>query len=218
MDGTGAAIKLHHEIEDFNQAAGVLLAWVNIPSLSSIEDTVLYVYYGNPNCVDQEYPEKTWDAFFYIGVYHMNSVFDSSGTGNGLTEQGGIINTPGRIGTCYQFDGTDDYLTKIFAPPSKITVEAWWNSDVIDNSVVRRIIVIRKDGTNANCNLQKMNQNNNNNIRFSGGAPDWELTVCPNTWITGSWYYTAATAQKNDQSKIYWNGILCSAKSITKKQ
>jgi len=205
MNDVGAAVKLHHEIESFDASSGMLIAWINIPLLSSSQDTVFYLYYGNPNSIDQSYPQKTWDSH-YFAVYHMKNGVDSTGNGNMLNPKGGISTTTGRIGNCYSFDGIDDFLTDIMTPPSKITVEVWFNSDVKDD-VYRRIVVLRKDGQNCNCDLQKMDSANNNNIRFSGGDPDWELTVCPNTWITGSWYYTAATAQKNDQSKIYWNGL-----------
>ena len=54
MNDVGPAVKLRHELENFNQATGTLTASVNIPSLSSEEDMVFYMYYGNPNCINQE--------------------------------------------------------------------------------------------------------------------------------------------------------------------
>ncbi|MBE3123080.1 MAG: DUF2341 domain-containing protein, partial [Thermoplasmata archaeon] len=42
--------KLNHEIELYTNAAGHLVAWVNVTTLSSTKDTILYMYYGNPSC------------------------------------------------------------------------------------------------------------------------------------------------------------------------
>ncbi|MFW6120634.1 MAG: DUF2341 domain-containing protein, partial [Petrotogales bacterium] len=39
----------NHEIEYYNSTSGELIAWVNITSLDSTSDTILYLYYGNPS-------------------------------------------------------------------------------------------------------------------------------------------------------------------------
>ncbi len=52
-DGT---TRLDHVIETYNSASGSLSAWVSVPSLSSIGDTNLYLYYANPSAVDQQDP------------------------------------------------------------------------------------------------------------------------------------------------------------------
>ncbi|MCP4231108.1 MAG: DUF2341 domain-containing protein, partial [bacterium] len=60
--------KLSHEIESFATTTGVLVAWVKIPSLSSTEDTVMNMYYGNANIGNQETPENVWDDNY--GMVH----------------------------------------------------------------------------------------------------------------------------------------------------
>jgi hypothetical protein len=143
MNSTGAAVKLHHEIEVFDQATGTLLAWVNIPSLSSDEDTVLYLYYGNLNCVDQEYPEKTWDSN-YILVYHMNDlttsiVKDSTINNNDGTKKGTNepIQVTGKIGYAQYFDGVGDYISttsNIALGSNPWTYECWYKADSYGHS------------------------------------------------------------------------------------
>ncbi len=49
MDGPGVAYKLNHEIESYETSNGELLAWVNIINLKADENTILYMYYGNPD-------------------------------------------------------------------------------------------------------------------------------------------------------------------------
>jgi hypothetical protein len=63
---------LYHEIEEWNSSTGELVAWVKIPTLSSSNDTTIYMYYGNPNVsVPSENPAGVWDSN-YSGVYHLN--------------------------------------------------------------------------------------------------------------------------------------------------
>ncbi|MEM0492796.1 MAG: DUF2341 domain-containing protein [Candidatus Thermoplasmatota archaeon] len=108
--------KYSHEIEYYNSQTGELTAWVKIPFLSSSQDTILYLYYGNPDCENQEDPEGTWDNGF-ITVYHMkgsnwNEIKDSTANHWDITNMGGnpIFNQPGKINTCVEYDGNGDYL------------------------------------------------------------------------------------------------------------
>jgi len=71
-------VKLNHEIELFNGTSGELVAWVNVTSLSSVEDTVLYIYYGNSECSSQENSVNVWDSN-YLSVYHLNENPGSAG-------------------------------------------------------------------------------------------------------------------------------------------
>jgi hypothetical protein len=102
MDGPGVATRLYHEIEYFEDSNGELIAWVNIPSLSSSEDTVLYMYYGNPGCSSQQFPKKTWDSN-YIHIWHLgDSLIDSGGFDDGTNHGTSIIS--GKIGKARDFE------------------------------------------------------------------------------------------------------------------
>ena len=69
--------RLNHEIERFNGYNGQLVAWINIPALSSTTDTDIYMYYGNASASNQENITATWDAN-YVAVWHLKE--DPSGT------------------------------------------------------------------------------------------------------------------------------------------
>ena len=73
--------QLNHEIEYYHSTSGELVAWVNVPSLSSTANTVLYLYYGNPSCSNQENPVGVWNSSFVM-VQHLN---ETSGTCNDST-------------------------------------------------------------------------------------------------------------------------------------
>ena len=126
----------NHEIESYTSATGELIAWVNVPLLSSTHDTVLYLYYGNPTCGNQQNIAGTWNSG-YLMVHHMNGATftdlkDSSTHHWDVTSQGGdpTYNQPGKIGKSVDFDptGSWDFLKVAgFRLPadSTYTVSAW---------------------------------------------------------------------------------------------
>ncbi|HEY1755666.1 MAG TPA: choice-of-anchor D domain-containing protein, partial [Bryobacteraceae bacterium] len=73
-DAAGTAL-LSWEIESYNPVTGALIAWVNVPSLSS--GTVLYGWYGNASVVSlQSSFASTWNSN-YLGIWHFSE--DPSG-------------------------------------------------------------------------------------------------------------------------------------------
>jgi predicted glutamine amidotransferase len=71
-----SGLKLDHEIEYYNGTSGLLVAWVKIPSLSSTEDTTIYMYYGNPDALNQENTQQVWDAD-YMMTQHFNERYEN---------------------------------------------------------------------------------------------------------------------------------------------
>ncbi|MFI5342339.1 MAG: DUF2341 domain-containing protein, partial [Candidatus Methylomirabilales bacterium] len=136
--------KLAHEIEQYTSGTGQLIAWVQVPSLSSTADTVLYMYYGNSTAPNQQNVTGTWDANF-IGVWHLKE----SGTGiagefkdsttNANNGQGGAGTatavptqvTGGQIGAGQSFNGTSQYIqvpnSASLNPGAGFTMELWVN-------------------------------------------------------------------------------------------
>ncbi len=110
-DGT---TKLAHEIEKYTPTTGELVAWVQVPSLSAVSDTQIYIYYGNAGCADQWDVSGTW-ASDYKMVQHLEETsgthYDSTQYGNDGIPHGGVIQgTAGRIDGADDFDGVDDYI------------------------------------------------------------------------------------------------------------
>jgi len=129
--------KLDHEIEYFNGTSGKLVAWVNVPSLSSVEDTVLYMYYGNPVASNQENPAAVWDSNYRM-VQHLSETsgthYDSTSYGNNGTYYGSQQNATGKIDGANGFVGNlglsgGDYVDCGNATSlninDAITVSAW---------------------------------------------------------------------------------------------
>jgi hypothetical protein len=70
-------VKLNHEIESYDSTTGKLVAWVNIPQLSSMQDTVIYIYYDNPTSGNQQTPTGTWNANF-MTVNHLKEPWSTT--------------------------------------------------------------------------------------------------------------------------------------------
>jgi len=105
-------LKLNHEFEKYDGSSGELIAWVNVPNLKS--DTILYMYYGNLNCSNQQDPEKVWDSNFMM-VQHLSETvgthFDSTNYRNDGTPKGGLNqDAEGKVCGADKFDGIDDYI------------------------------------------------------------------------------------------------------------
>ncbi|MFZ7138684.1 MAG: DUF2341 domain-containing protein, partial [archaeon] len=134
IDGT----KLDHEVEKYTGATGELVAWVQVPFLSSSLDTEFLMYYGNPESSSQENPNGVWSSGGFVGVWHLEDGADSSSYGNDGAVYG-ATQTEGQVDGAYSFDGTDDYVIVSNAndidSPS-FSVLAWVNSSSVQGGIL----------------------------------------------------------------------------------
>jgi len=207
--------KLDHEIELFNSTSGELVCWVNITSLSSTEDTILYMYYGNPSCGSQEDVAGTWDSSF-VGVWHLDDIADSSSKGHDGTNYG-ADNCTGKIGGGKDF--YDDYIAVAdhddfsIDTTGDLTVETWVNFDDVNPSSTQLILTKGQQASNSwewqyhHTSLAS----HGFRILSSGGG-----TIRFEDWVDGSpdrnadvWYHVTIVctgATQNDDILIYVNG------------
>ena len=106
--------QFNHEIEVWNKTTGELGVWVNVTSISSSEDTVFYMYYGDSDTAEQpnHNPTSVWDSN-YVLVLHMvgasaTDIDDSTANNNDVTFGDGtqLYNQTGKLGNCVDFNGT----------------------------------------------------------------------------------------------------------------
>jgi len=122
--------RLDHETELYNGTAGRLIAWVNVPQISSTTDTTIYMYYGNPGVEDQQKPALVWDSS-YVMVQHLEELsgtrYDSTSNGNNATLSGSIGKAlAGKIDGADAFTGNGyERIAQGFLPTFAITVELW---------------------------------------------------------------------------------------------
>ena len=126
--------KLDHEIDGYNPVTGTVAFWVRIPTLSHTSDTVIYLFYGNPNITSsQENKSGVWKNG-YASVYHLGNgttlgLTDSGSAGYTLT--GSAAAVTGKIGGGAAFNGNPGtylYYDSVSAYPSgesPVTLETW---------------------------------------------------------------------------------------------
>lgn len=115
-DAAGTNI-LDYEIERYSSSTGEFIAWVEVPTLAT--NTDIYMFYGNSNIVTtQERMLGTWDSNYKF-VSHMNNRHsyssylypkDSTSYRNHLPSYGNAVQSDGKIGYDFAFDGSWDYI------------------------------------------------------------------------------------------------------------
>jgi hypothetical protein len=222
-DGT---TKLSHEIESFTKATGTLTAWVKVPSLSSSEDTVLWMYYGNTGAADQQDVANVWSNG-YNAVWHLKEAgsgaageyLDSTMNGNDGQGGGGTATqvpteVGGKIATAQEFDGDNDHIVtgsdstidQIWAAGG--TFSAWIRPDTIGENSEGRI----SDKTSAATAAYGwcLATYTGNELRFRRGYATtvgaW--TTPADSLVMGSWHHVVVTytdGTANDPT-IYLDG------------
>jgi hypothetical protein len=106
---------LTYELSVYDGSAGTVLMWVNIASLSSSADTVVYLGYGDTGLTTDGSSTSTWDSN-YMGVWHMQdnaantTIRDSTSNAKNAVN---VANTStktvtGQIGNALTYNGTSD--------------------------------------------------------------------------------------------------------------
>ncbi len=126
---------LPHEIERFQQSAGRLVAWVQVPLLNSGAPTDFLLHYGNPSPPAPAFPPSAvWDAD-YVMVQHLNetggTVADSTTYGNNGTVNGAAPTMFGIANGAFEFNGADNDIEIPDAPSLQLnsgdfTIEGWY--------------------------------------------------------------------------------------------
>ncbi len=128
-DGTR---KLDHEIEKYDSTTNELWAWVRVPTISSTENTEIYLYYGNGTVSTQENIPGVWDSN-YVMIQHLQETsrthFDSTNNNNDGNPLNGVLQTAtGQVDGADQFDGWNDKVDMADSATLRIvdmTLEAW---------------------------------------------------------------------------------------------
>jgi hypothetical protein len=135
--------KLDHEIEKYDPATGELVAWVEVRSVSSTNNTNIYIYYGNTSLAEGENqwnPVGVWDSN-YVGVWHLKETptvdplaYDSTANDNDasfLADMTSDDQVDGRIDGALDFDASsnNDRVIASDNPSlgnmSDLTIETW---------------------------------------------------------------------------------------------
>jgi len=205
-DSSGTAV-IPHEISQYTSTTGALVAWVNIPTVSSAENTTIYLYYGNPASSDKQNKNGVWDSQ-YRTVWHL----DEGGTGTRYDSTSNANNAipryyAGTEGTTGQIAGADrlhryptDYLESTrnigITGNAARTISFWVNLDDTNrNGMV---------GWGANVDRGEFEAAVRDNRYFLwgyGSGRDWDTAMTP---ATGSWHYHTITYDPTTTPRSRW--------------
>ncbi|MFX1243260.1 MAG: DUF2341 domain-containing protein, partial [Promethearchaeota archaeon] len=222
---------LDHEIEHYEQnydgTHAQLIAWVSLPRLSTLENTVIRMYYGNSTMNSRQNPSEVWNTN-YKGVWHLSedptgTVYDSTSNHKDGTSSGSMTSNDqisGKINGALDFDGSDDTISfGSWTPstdfnPSSGTISFWINRQFLDSvSENKMVLQIRASGTNRIM------------FRYDGGGYEWRFHHEGNDIQTVmhppageiprlEWIYVVQTWDVNsDFLRGYINGSLFSSNS-----
>jgi YD repeat-containing protein len=206
--------RLDYEIEKYDPVSGHVVAWVRVPALSHTSDTVLYLFYGNPNVTaSQQNPTGVWDAN-YLGVWHLGdgsilSLVDSTSNANNATNNGALASfgpfAGGMItnGTTYATLGTPSDLANLAR--GQATFSAWVKAASGSGG-----IIMGKDDANGSKGWA-LSLNSSHDLEFvvvySGG--DFRLNSASSV-ANDTWTYVVATlngnAAQSGAGTVYING------------
>ena len=214
--------RYNHEIENYNSATGRLIAWVNITSLSNLTDTVLYLYYGNLVCTNQQNIIGTWDAN-YKAVYHFNESgtglrYDSTSNSYDMTtkDYDGDEKKAGIVGNADEFDGTNDYLrydasTSNFLDSAGGTFEVWIEPDLIAGTYMG---LVSKYKESSGGWVLSMTASTPAALDHSYWNAHWHELETVKPFVVDKWCYVAATRGAAGQIH-YANGNSFSSNALT---
>ena len=208
--------KLDHEIELFTSSTGRLVAWVKVPSLSSSTDTILYMYYGNSKCTNQQDRQGTWDSN-YLMVQHMQeygTIYDSTSNGFTGVNTGVSKSVNGKIDGCQYFNSLSDSFdmgtsSSLNPGTNSWTITLW--------TKVRHVepffdILNKWDGSKGFTLCLYNGWGGTNYFKVSDGTKTayryWDAI-----WSDGSWHHIAAVINRNtNELDLYVDGVLSNGK------
>ena len=213
--------KLDHEIETFDDTAGELVAWVRVPFLSSTQDTVLYMYYGNPDASSQEYVQGVWDSNFVM-VHHLKEIagshydstfFDNDGTTVVVTDQ----DAAGKINGADEFDGTNDYVrvpddTSLQFGEESLTAQAWIYPRSVPDPGGARVVNNRGTGPGGSYRGYQLKiKDESGQWRFGDAGIDdatgnYRSYDGTSTYSYNHWYHIVMVYDAGNELRFYVNG------------
>ena len=204
--------KIPYQRELYTSATGALVAWVNVPSVTT--GTVIYMYYGNSGSGDQQASTTVWDAN-YLGVWHLSQ--NPGGTAPQMTDATSLSNNgntsgmtsgnlvTGKVGNGWSFNGSSNYVDMPSANSqasfnfnfnSSFTI-AFWSNSTTSSTVQRPVSKLQNSGNfpgyEVDFNSPTGTPNNIRVILENSLSTNLDIRASSSTVSNGSWHYYTIT-------------------------
>ncbi|MFX1530642.1 MAG: DUF2341 domain-containing protein, partial [Promethearchaeota archaeon] len=222
---------LDHEIELFDQTYSSthahLIAWIRVPELSGVTDTIIRMYYGNSTMSSRQNPTGVWESG-YRGVWHLNEeslanpAIDSTSNSNDgtytnspvLAQNGQIYNSVGFTDSSGQrIQVSDDASLDI---SNELTVEAWINPNLLPVGIGSKWMTIasKMDGSWGGGSVSDfdiyvaINDYNNFDIGLSNPSDSYDEWSSSVSVLNVTWQHFVFTYQSSTSiGRIFLNGV-----------
>lgn len=186
--------KLLHEVVSFDPGAGTLEIWVNLPVVSSTEDTTIFVYYGNADHTET-YNGSIWAGYSYVS--HNGGITDAKGNATSSTF-GTPTEIDGIMGKAYKMTNAGDIVdTGLSSIPFPFTFQTW----VKPESFTGPYVMGNFNTSNEDLTLYTQSSQWVFNVENGGGAHGF------GTVNQDAWNHLAISID-GDYNKSYHNGSL----------
>lgn len=207
------------QIERYDASTGTVVVWVQLPSLISGNNQIIYMFYGKTGVASDPSVHAVWDAN-YMGVYHFNnSVSDGTSNTRHLTDVSTANLTASKIGEGRRLANTPNitsgtpgvrYLqlpNDIFNGVTNFTFEGWVYLETVNTNWER----IFDFGTGISVNMFLCPSINTNGVkRFAittNGNTNEEQVSSTTSTGTGAWHHFAVTINNSTNTgTLYYDG------------
>ena len=207
-DGSGM---LNSEIESYNGSTGSVVAWVNVPSLST--GTAFYMFYDKPGVSGPSNPPSAVWSNSYVGVWHFPngttlSGADSTGFNNAALT--GVSAATGQVDGAASFAGSSSSYgtyagTNFPTGNTSVTISTW----VKINSLAQYGII--GWGAGGTDRLMYFGINPNGQLKYGHWSDDGAWTA--SSLNTGTWYYVTYV-HNGTTDTAYINGVTQGDKTV----
>ena len=207
-------VKLSHEVELFENSTGHIVAWVKTPLISSVVDTTIYIYYGNPTAPNQQDTWAVWNPS-YVMVHHFEETagdyYDSTKNGNNGIVNGGVVQgISDRIDGVATFDGSTGYVnishSETISGFSLGFTASFW---VRPNDVLRRQTILSKhdiiDNRGGWFIDYRLDKGGSIGFLASSDGVSYSWWYAPFKLKAGSWYHVVVVWEANAVPTFYVN-------------
>ena len=126
-----------------------------------------------------------------------------------VTNNGATFNSAGKLGGCYLFDGSNDYMIGTYNATAEISFAAWINMPVLPGG--KHIFDARTSGGTGYQPIYLTNTSIQVGCSGSGsGYPSFNYT-----WAVDTWYHICVT-HNTTEVKCYVNGVLIGSSTTGK--
>jgi hypothetical protein len=231
-----AITPLDYELVSFNGTTGAMVAWVKVPTLSSAQDTILWMYYGNSAVAAQEDPTNVWTNNYHA-VWHMeeaptagnNEIQDSTSNNRDGSAESGLDSSnlvTGVLGNGLDFEASSNQLVRVpngagLNNVSTGTISTWvrWNASgqnsVYPGNKYGAIMAREQNGVFGN-NIIAIDNSNP-----ASGKLTWTHQDANNKDITGdtnvgtsTWRYVVVSFTSGNHV-MYMDGVQVGTSTIT---